>query len=600
MVKNIAMKKRIPIFFAVDDNYIKYLYLTLLSIKDKASGDYKYDITILHNGLSLESQSLIRKLKDHHFHFRFDNIGLEVQALSSKLKVRDYYTLTTYYRLVIPNKYPFLDKALYLDCDIIVRDDIAKLYNEDIGDNLLGAIPDSSVLLYKEFQTYVNEALRIKTENYFNAGVLIMNLKKMRQVRFQKQVVNLSSKIAFRVAQDQDLLNVLCKDKVQYISLDWNTMPLGERKNNPHLVHYNLTYKPWKFENIMYNEYFWHYAEIAGFKDQIEEARSKIPPEIRKMEEEGLANLKKMCLKEAKKASKYDAALQYNEAQIEEEERLLHNEARAEILKKIELYEKEGRFDQDVEDDPPYTPLHIGDVDYEHRRLSTKIKAKVYLDFAFRYFNKLIKKKQIIIDDYVGVENLKALEGGAVLTQNHFSPFDSIPIHKLTRKVFPRKHLFKIIREGNYTFPGLYGRFMRYCYTLPLAQDIDVMREMMKATDKWLKKGHLLLVYAEQSMWWNYKKPKPLKPGAFRFAAKSNVPVIPTFITMRDLDEKDPDGYPLQAYTLHIGKPIYPDPNLSVKENAEMMRKENEKVWKNMYETAYGVPLTYTTEKEEE
>ena len=164
---------------------------------------------------------------------------------------------------------------------------------------------------------------------------------------------------------------------------------------------------------------------------------------------------------------------------------------------------------------------------------------------------------------------------------------------------YMKKQLFKIIREGNYSFPGLYGFFMRNCNSIPLASNIEVMKVTLNSIDTVLKRGDLLLVYAEQSMWWNYRKPKPLKPGAFRFAAKNNVPVIPTFITMRDTDKLDGEGYPIQAYTLHILAPIYPDPSKNIKENADILRLENERVWKELYEKVYGIPLTYITEKKE-
>ena len=121
------------------------------------------------------------------------------------------------------------------------------------------------------------------------------------------------------------------------------------------------------------------------------------------------------------------------------------------------------------------------------------------------------------------------------------------------------------------------------------------MIEFMKAVDVILKRGDYILIYPEQSMWFNYKKPKPLQTGAFNIAVRSNVPVIPTFITMRDTDQKDADGYPIQAYTLHILEPIYPDPSLSLVENVANMKAANEKAWKECYEKAYGVKLTYTT-----
>ena len=115
-------------------------------------------------------------------------------------------------------------------------------------------------------------------------------------------------------------------------------------------------------------------------------------------------------------------------------------------------------------------------------------------------------------------------------------------------------------------------------------------------------------------MWWNYRKPRPLKPGAYKFAVRNNVPVLPCFITMRDSDVLGedlrkslkgfdisenfvPDGYFIQEYTIHIGEPIYPDPTLSQKENMEHIAKKNFKFWKKVYEEEYSMPLTYSTKK---
>ena len=587
------MKKKIPIFFAVDDNYVKYLRIAISSLKEKANRQFKYEIIILHNGLSQESKSLISKLKSSHFRIRFDNVSGEIESISSRLKVRDYYTLTTYYRLLIPNRYIFMDKALYLDADIIVRDDISKLYFEDMADNYLAAVPDQSVSIIPEFSEYVEKALHIKKEKYFNAGILVMNLKRLREVHFLRQVVNISKNVMFKVAQDQDLLNVLSKDHVQYLSLDWNTMPLGEKRNNPHIIHYNLIYKPWKRKDVMYEEYFFLYAEKIGLRDEIIDSRDSIPLCAIEKENEGMENLKKLCTIESLHKSVYEKAVKENIMNEESIMKSLQNVERGKILEKISELEKNGLFDQDVENDPPYTPLHAGDVDYKHKKLITRIKAFFTIKVAFKYFNKMIKKGVITIDDYIGLDNLKNLKSGAIITLNHFSPFDSIPIHKATKKYAPKRTLFKIIKEGNFTYPGLYGKFFRNCYTLPLAHDYDLMKEMMSSVDYWLKKGKLILIYPEQSMWWNYRKPKPLKIGAFKFAAKSNVPIIPTFITMRDLTELDSDGYNKQAYTLHIESPIYPNHLLSINENAKIMKEENEKVWKRIYESTYGIPLKY-------
>ena len=119
--------------------------------------------------------------------------------------------------------------------------------------------------------------------------------------------------------------------------------------------------------------------------------------------------------------------------------------------------------------------------------------------------------------------------------------------------------------------------------------------EFVRATNKILQKGDVILIYPEQSLWWNYKKPKPLKPGAFKIAAKNNVPIVPIFITMEDSQITGEDGFKIQEYTMHIGKTIYPDADLTVRENTNQMREKNFEYWKNVYEAFYKIPLKYTT-----
>ena len=583
-------KKVIPVFFAVDDNYVDYLTIAIASIIDNAKDEsYRYNLNILHNGLSNESKKKIKKLKNHRFHIMFYNVSGQLNQTFNRFKLRDYYTITTYYRLLIPDTFFFIDKALYLDSDIIVLNDLSILYNMEIGDNLVGAVPDQSVQMLEEFYTYVEDALCIDRSKYFNAGILVMNLKKMRSTHMLKRVVELSKTVVFKVAQDQDLLNVVCKDSVYYLANEWNVMPLGDYKHEISLIHFNLIYKPWKRRDIIYQEHFWHYAKKLDLDTKLKQELDNINEEYILREEEGMANLKKLCLYEANKPEDYERCLTINEEGIDYNLSI----ERSEIYERITELEKERKFDVDVENDPPFVPLTPGDVDYFHKKLRTKVKSKIVDWYSFRYFNRQIRKGNIIIDGYEGIENLKGLKKGAIITSNHFNPFDSIPIHKAVKKYGYKKTLFKVIREGNYRFPGLYGKFMRYCNTLPLAHNYDVLKEMMNSVEFWLKKGNSILIYPEQSMWWNYRKPKPTKPGAFRFAAKYNAPVLPTFITLRKTDKIGKDGDAILAYTLHILKPIYPKPDLNVKDNSVFLQTEHDKAWKELYEKVYGIKLEY-------
>ena len=189
-----------------------------------------------------------------------------------------------------------------------------------------------------------------------------------------------------------------------------------------------------------------------------------------------------------------------------------------------------------------------------------------------------------------------------MITCNHFNPYDSFAIEKVFREagMDKNKKLYKVIREGNYTnFPGLYGFFFRNCDTLPLSSSKRTMIKFMEAVDTILERKDFILIYPEQSMWWNYRKPKPLKPGAFKLATRNNVPIIPIFITMEDSTIIGEDGFPIQEYTINIEQPIYPDKNLGEKENTNIMRDKNFEVWKKIYEDFYQIPLEYTTIQEE-
>lgn len=124
------------------------------------------------------------------------------------------------------------------------------------------------------------------------------------------------------------------------------------------------------------------------------------------------------------------------------------------------------------------------------------------------------------------------------------------------------------------------------------------MREFNKAMDCILKRNDVVLIYPEQSMWWNYRKPRPLKTGAFKYAYKSNVPVVPCFITMEDTNIVGEDGFYIQAYTIHFFEPIYPNLNVNIKDATEELSKQNYQLWKEKYEEVYQKPLRYGEEEE--
>jgi 1-acyl-sn-glycerol-3-phosphate acyltransferase len=272
---------------------------------------------------------------------------------------------------------------------------------------------------------------------------------------------------------------------------------------------------------------------------------------------------------------------------------------RIEVLKKREEYEKKGWFDVDLENDPPFEPIKPEEVDYLKKKFSSKIKRDISYYLAAHFVRKIIKNKALNIKEINGLENLDKVESGAIVTCNHFNPLDNFAIYKAFEKKLTRKErMYKIIREGNYRFPGLFGYLFRNCDTLPLSSNKQTLQKFLSAVDTLLQNGQYVLIYPEQAMWWNYKKIRPFKTRAFKFAVKNNVPVIPCFITLKDSGNIGPDGFDMPEYYIHIMEPIYPSKEKTVNESAQEMADKNYQMCVEVYEKFYGVKMEYTTEKD--
>ena len=265
-----------------------------------------------------------------------------------------------------------------------------------------------------------------------------------------------------------------------------------------------------------------------------------------------------------------------------------------ELLRRIAELEKQELWHLDVEDDPETYPLMPDQIDYLNEKFSNKIKNKIANTLGSRFFDKMIAKGQLVIKEVRGIENFAAVKGGRIVTCNHFSVGDNYAVWVALRDYMDGKMLYKVIREGNYTNPPKpFGLFMRHCNTLPLSSRKATMVKFMKAFAELMKRGETVLIYPEQGMWWNYRKPRPMQDGAFSLAVRNKVPVVPIFITMEDSDVLDGDGFFVQKYTLHILPAIYPDETLSYAAAKEDMKNKNYEAWVKVYEEVYQKPLKY-------
>ena len=271
-------EKTIPIFFAVDDAYMPFLAVALQSLIENSSKENEYVIKILHTSISEENKTKIKHYERENVSIEFVDLSNYIEKVKDKLYTRDYYSKTTYFRLFLPELYPQYDKVLYLDSDIVILSDIAELYNIDMGDNLIVGTPDGAVQNIPIFQEYVEKVVGVaEYKNYFNAGVLVMNLKELREFKFQEKFLYLLGTVKFSVAQDQDYLNRLCKGRVKIIADTWDRMPIGQdnvKREDLNLIHYNLSFKPWHFDNILYEEYFWKYAKETEYFEEIQSIKA--------------------------------------------------------------------------------------------------------------------------------------------------------------------------------------------------------------------------------------------------------------------------------------------------------------------------------------
>ena len=293
------MKNVVPIFYAADENYIPYLAVALASLKKKYAKTNEYRIHVLYAGELNGAAKKVKAMEEDNFKIVFVDVGERIRHIRDFTFCRDYYTNAIYYRLFIPDLFPQYKKALYMDCDTVALTDVAELYETDIGENLVGAVADQAVAEVPAFRVYVKNALDIEYERYFNSGVIVMNLSKLREIGFYEKFCSILRSYPFIIAPDQDVLNLICKDKVYYFPTEWNSMPIGKKKREAKLVHYNLTMKPWHYKNILYGEYFWESAKETKFYEQLQKQLKNFSEKDEKRDMESKEKLLSLASAEA-------------------------------------------------------------------------------------------------------------------------------------------------------------------------------------------------------------------------------------------------------------------------------------------------------------
>lgn len=275
---------------------------------------------------------------------------------------------------------------------------------------------------------------------------------------------------------------------------------------------------------------------------------------------------------------------------------MIIGEHKDQVIRNIARAAETGDFYAKVEvDDPVLTREQSDEIvrQYLARRNTGSYKSKAFLARQIAGVGSKLLNRNSVIE---GIEHAEGISGGAIITSNHFGPLENTAIRHLARKL-GKKRIFVVSQETNFAMSGPVGFLMNYADTIPLSGDIHyIHREFMDILTELIDRGEYVLIYPEQEMWFNYRKPRPLKRGAYLFAAKLNAPVVSCFVEMRDLDKPDAQGFKKVRYVLHILDTLYPDSEKNPRQNSIEMCERDYELKKAAYEKIYGRPLTYDFE----
>ncbi len=268
----------IPIILCINNIYCRQTAALIKSvIYNSKFSNYKF--YILHSSVDENNQKLLKQVFNA---IEFINIQeyidkQSIEKYANTNKSIDYISSEMYYRLFIPDIFKQYDKVLYLDSDMTVIKDISELYNIDI-DNYYAGVVEGKII--KEFikknkkvdtypqynwQQYLKLKLNKKDLRYFNSGMLLLNLKKLREDGIQQKMFEFLKKESPLEFPDQDVLNAFFDEKAKYLPEKYNTFHAALKKETV-IIHFVGKEKPWNYYKANDSfEHFWKYLKLTPF-----------------------------------------------------------------------------------------------------------------------------------------------------------------------------------------------------------------------------------------------------------------------------------------------------------------------------------------------
>lgn len=292
-----VFEEAVPIVLSANDAFSPYLDVMIRSIVLNGTEENNYDIIVLYSNIKEKNQNLIKEIGKNRANVSIRFAKVDQYFEVNKLFVDQHLSVETYFRLIIPELMPTYDKILYLDCDMVVDGDVAKLYHLDMGDALIGAAKDIDVagqinLKQNDWDQYAVNTLGLDSPyDYFQAGVLILNLNGLRKKISSDDMIRLATENEFR-CHDQDVLNIVCKNRVFYLPQKWNTLmsweepgrsrmeilkyaprelfaEYSEARMCPNIIHFAGYQKPWQLGDCDLATYFWKYARVSPYYEML-------------------------------------------------------------------------------------------------------------------------------------------------------------------------------------------------------------------------------------------------------------------------------------------------------------------------------------------
>ena len=263
----------IPIFLASDNNYVSNLAVTITSIV--ANTKEFLNFYILDSGISAKNREKLNKLKRKYNNLTIEFLKINFSDELSSIKYKNdcvHVNISTYSRFLIPKLKPDLEKVLYLDCDIVVNKDIKELYDCELDDYLIAAVPENFGDYNLAYKNNVRLGLS-KNHRYFNAGVLLFNNKKFVENNIFDLLLKTEIKCRKKLKlADQDILNIVFDNKYKVLDEKYNWMSQKDF-SNPNVVvrHYNTDTKPWNYTPLIDISIvpdvslYWKYLKLTPF-----------------------------------------------------------------------------------------------------------------------------------------------------------------------------------------------------------------------------------------------------------------------------------------------------------------------------------------------